>query len=451
MQKSLADFDTDFLVSSDTIFNQKRKLLKNLFVVKDGRRDAQQEKHEQDNSGLLWREMLCNTPQGILEIENISAGQPGNMADGMKLYEKHEAERVMVPKTKEQQNETARRFFGGLLQMTESPIIQNHASFYQPDGSIRPSSLRFMKLFSHFLHRIPGHCPCSARGYSKPTAAMWHDMNLLLCGVHEAQSHLQEGAGCVKASQRWLKLATQLGDAAYLMGGDTPANPHPFLDVELVVESGTDDDFSRLQRLILHSGSWIRATCIQLNGLSQALTQISGANQLAKMRAFQHLLDRKCRGAFGALICSRGGSKINHEIQLILEHVKRELLSLLPPVSEVEEGRKWVHGFLELAILEATEDLLTGKEEARTEIDVIIWVHQLLTLAIHKFFRIYSRRPRGRPEYAMGPGPEGMIPRLKEAARSFLYWYLPVMLKPELAKLEARQEALAAFRGIIAA
>ncbi|WAO88872.1 Hypothetical protein NCS54_00623600 [Fusarium falciforme] len=368
MRKSLADLDTDLLLSSDDTFSRKRKLLRHLFS------GTLRETSGQDDSRFLWRDMRSTTPQGIAELEHISASPLGDLADRARLYEQHEAERVMIPKTREQRNEAAHRFFGGLLSMTESPVIQNEASFYQPDGSARPSSLCFMVLFSIFIHRIPGRCAYHAGKYAELPAAGWNNMNFQLCEVHKVQSGLDGAEECIKRSHRWLNLASLLGDGAYLMGGTRKVDRHPFLDVEYVIDHGTEGDFSRLRRLLSRNGSWIRAICVELNGLAQALIQISDTDQLAKVRPFQRLLYRKCRSAFAEIVSSEGGAKLTLLQQLGLEHMKRTLLDLLPPSSEVEEGRRWVRNTFKLAILEAIEDISRGKEEAPPESHIVAWI-----------------------------------------------------------------------------
>ncbi|RSL53484.1 hypothetical protein CEP54_010367 [Fusarium duplospermum] len=178
LQKSLADIDTDLLVSLDAIFNQKKKFLNHLFPAEYGYWTPQQETCEQDYTRLLWRRMQSNTPEGIREIEQISACQPAELNEKVRLYEQNEAERAMVPKTREQQWETARRFFGRLLSAMESPIIQNEASFNEPDGSLRPSSLTFLILLSRFTRRIPGRCPNHAKGYTERPAVTKQHVDL---------------------------------------------------------------------------------------------------------------------------------------------------------------------------------------------------------------------------------------------------------------------------------
>jgi hypothetical protein len=276
---------------------------------------------------------------------------------------------------------------------------------------------------------------------------MWYDVNLQVYEAHEAISGAHGAMGCAKSSQRWLKLANLLGDAAYLMGTTEQLGRHPFLDLESIVELGTDDEFSRLENLLSRNGSWIRAACLQLNGLAQAICQVSNTNRLTRMRAFQHLLQRKCRNAFGEDVSEPGG-KLSDEHRFSVEHVGKSLLDLIPPLSEVEEGHRWVRDILEFAILEAIEDTLGGKHEAPTEVNHLLWIAQPLARAMDSFGRMYGQgiEQQGSDHW---PGPERMIPLLHEAAEKFADWYIPAHSETELMNQETREEALKAFRDII--
>lgn len=447
MQKSLADLDTDMLVSSDDIFGQKRKLLKHLFAAEDKYAGTLPGMHQQDDARLLWKDMMSSTPQGIREIQQISASQPTDLAERVRLYEQNEAERVMVPKTSEQRNEAARRFFGRLLAMNESPFMRNETSLCQTDASFRPSSVRFMILLARYLHRIPGRCPTHVKEYSEQPRTIWHDLNLLLYGDYEEQSHPHAAVDCVKASQRWLKLASLLGDAAYFMGRTEQLNRHPFLDVESVVESGTDGEFSRFERLLSRNGSWIGATCLELSGLAQALSQVSDTYQLARIQSFQRLLHRKCRNAFGEVAPFERRSKLSYAHKVIVEHVGRELLDLIPPPSQVEEGHRWVRGILVFAILEAIEDMSRGKKETPAKAGVLAWISYPISLALVRFSRMYIRGIAARDNN--WPGPERMTRLLHEAIEKFAAWYIPWVFEPQSMSQGAREEALKAFRDII--
>ncbi|UPK89855.1 hypothetical protein LCI18_000790 [Fusarium solani-melongenae] len=412
--KSLTDLDTELLVSSDALFNQKRRLLKRLLLVEDGFGDTRQEICEQAYSRFLWRRMLCYTSQGVGEIEHISNGQPVDLADRARLYEQNDAERTY--------------------------------------GSLRPSSVNFIIVLSVYIHRIPGLCPYNDREYLKQPEDVWHDMNFLVYQIHESQRLRPGTVGCVKASERWLKLASLLGDAAYLMARTDEVESRAFLDVESLVESGTDDEFSRLHRLLSRNGSWIRATCVQLDGLVQALGHVFDTNQLGRTRALHRLLNRKCRIAFGEIVSLEGGGKLSHIQQLVLEDMKRKLLDLLPPPSEAEKGHGWAREIFEFAILETIEEISRGKGEAPAEGHMIRWIFHLIKLIMTKFLSMYSQiiwESSTIREEAKKAEPDRCTVCILEAMLKFVNWFVFSGFRLDEMQQGLREEALKAFHGII--
>ncbi|KAF4473592.1 hypothetical protein FAGAP_12955 [Fusarium agapanthi] len=237
-----------------------------------------------DRACLLWQSMMDNTAQGIHEIDHLNSGESTTFGDRVREYEQIEAERLFVPTNQEHFERVAENAFGTILALARLPIRSQQTLPIRGCEVLRPSFARIQAELYRFMGRLSGRI-----------LPHWQ----LLVYLGEYPFFLQ-GADDMHLA-RWRELESMMGGGIFLVGNTARKAPHPFLDIATVTDTGTDDQFLRLKRLLQQNGSWLRHVCGQLNGLAQAMRQIGHALYDEKrLRAFQIILRRKVREVFGS-------------------------------------------------------------------------------------------------------------------------------------------------------
>ncbi|KAF5670335.1 hypothetical protein FCIRC_8973 [Fusarium circinatum] len=241
-----------------------------------------------DDARILWQNMMDNTAQGIHGIQHLNSGESTTFGDRVREYEQIEAERLFLPTNQEHFEKVAENTFGTILALARLPIRSQQTLPIRGCEVLRPSFARFQAELYRFMGRLSSCIPPRGK---------------LLIYLGETPFFLH-GADDMHLA-RWQELDKMMGGGIFLVGNaaiqQARKAPHPFLDIAATTDTGTDDQFLRLKRLLQQNGSWLRQVCGQLNGLVQAMIQIGHALYDEKrLRAFQIILRRKVREVFGS-------------------------------------------------------------------------------------------------------------------------------------------------------
>ncbi|KAF5529384.1 hypothetical protein FMEXI_14193 [Fusarium mexicanum] len=237
---------------------------------------------------ILWQSMMDNTVQGIHGIDDLNSGESVTLGDRVRAYEQIEAERLFLPTNQEHFERVAKNTFGTILALARLPIRSQQTLPIRGCEVLRPSFARIQAELYRFMGRLSSCIP--------PRGKLLIYLGGNLFFLHGADDmHLA----------RWQELEKMMGGGIFLVGNtanqDARKASHPFLDIVAVTDTGTDDQFLRLKRLLEQNGSWLRQVCGQLNGLVHTMKQVSHAlHDEKRLRVFQIILRRKVREVFGS-------------------------------------------------------------------------------------------------------------------------------------------------------
>ncbi|KAJ3537253.1 hypothetical protein NM208_g6395 [Fusarium decemcellulare] len=177
-----------------------------------------------------------------------------------------------------------------------------------------------------------------------------------------------DSAYCVEHSARWLKLANIFGDAAFLMGAAAELT-FPVINLSRSLREGSSFNFMALEGRLLSSSSWLKARCSKLNGLLQALLQISDPeNEVARVRAFQRLLRQKVRDAFGSsfLDAYDPSEEDMHEAMVLITMFSR-YSPCHSEASVMDKHKRYIWNLLDFSAAKIAEEVYEGRRTANEE------------------------------------------------------------------------------------
>lgn len=115
-----------------------------------------------------------------------------------------------------------------------------------------------------------------------PPEVSSHRVEKVIGQLDSAKSTIHEQYNKVlylRESLRWLEVKSQVGvEEIYLL--DNSGDIHKLkedrllLDIPFILQHGSDEDFDRLMKLLASSHTWIRETCVQLQGTTEQIKQV---------------------------------------------------------------------------------------------------------------------------------------------------------------------------------
>ncbi|KAM5370858.1 hypothetical protein ACJZ2D_008291 [Fusarium nematophilum] len=398
LRNSLEGFDLDLNVSLYTYSKKKIDFLRHDFPFSgEYNPDNAPKRSRCPSKDLHWTQLRKITYQRMPENDDAVYNGPGSPDTAVEYFDR-ECRKMLAPESHAERDAAAQYFFGALISMANSPTIRSDSPFSSSRG-ISPSRAFVEFSLLEFQHRIPGLCPyqcpseVSTTGRDK-TEGPIPTTSEGLPFIHEQTKPegTRDPAYCLKTSGRFLELANLLGEAAFFMGpnADTP-RPLSMAGWWGVMGRGNDGDFHYLKRLLSSNSSWLKTSCTKLNGLFQALLQISErGNEVERVRTFQRLLRRKVRDAFGhrVLEASRPSPESRH-MALLLSRMFSKYLSSYSECAGLSKQQKAAHTLLRFSVAKVAEQVFEGRSTAPDELALPQQFGQILAEVQNEFMVRY--------------------------------------------------------------
>ncbi|KFY04686.1 hypothetical protein V491_09282 [Pseudogymnoascus sp. VKM F-3775] len=215
-----------------------------------------------------------------------------NMDKALVAMDKEISGGVLIVQSEQQRREASIRMFFVLAQIDWNGSI-SRSQHGDPVDQFDPLYSDLLQLISARLKQIElynlfvkvsdaiGVDQDDSNSYEKVTQMIYLHIQNCICSK-ELEAMLQIES-ILRSGKRWKELSDLLETEEVILIMNPLLSPAKDaviqLDISTVVESGNDDEFTRLKHLLVTRCLWIRETCSMLKGLVQMLMKLKEADQ----------------------------------------------------------------------------------------------------------------------------------------------------------------------------
>ncbi|KAH7131231.1 hypothetical protein EDB81DRAFT_950570 [Dactylonectria macrodidyma] len=451
LRNSLEGFDLDLIVALHTHSNKKVAFLRHAFpFLGEHNSDNGLKCSQGPSKDLVWRQLRKDVLRSL--TENVDTVHNGILlADVVEEYVGDGARKILAPQSQDERDTAAQVFFGTLISIANSPTIRSDSPFriYQ---EMNPSRKFVESSLLRFRRRIPGlppyQCSTEVSTTRRDKTQGWDltaskELAFVLGPIKPDGT--RDPAYCFDHSARFLELANLFGEAAFFIGVNTEV-PQLIFGLESAVKQKSDDKFQNLKLLLSSNSSWLTASCGKLNGLFQALLQISDrGDEVGRIRAFQRLLRRKLRDAFGHLIVE--ASQPSPETKQMALLLWRTFLICIWKFSGLSEVQENVQKLLWLSVAKVSEQVYEGRYTLCNELALPQQFGRILEEIQSEFMSRYPEHLISGSTSDFDTKMDIMEQRISKVMASLNHWYSELQdgtpdLSPVPAKLRKPFEDL---------